>query len=166
MSKENYLGSILEKYNGFCYLTLKKNVIVSLRICANSNKFERMIFLMKKILPILFALTMALAFNAEVSAAAPSDYASLGTFDTTVTTGRVDAKQHVTYSVVNTGKYNISYRVFKNGVAVTGKIFVSPGETTHGKEISGSSPAQFSVRLYCESTTGVGCNGGTGVTGF
>ena len=121
---------------------------------------------MKKILSILFALSMVLAFNSEASAAVVSDNASLTTSETSKSTVRVDARQHATYSVVNTGKYNISYRVFKNGTAVTGYKYVSPGQRSSGQELSGGSPAQFSVRMYCESSSGTGCTGASGITGF
>lgn len=124
-----------------------------------------MFFRMKKILSILFALSMVLTFNSEAYAATSAS-ASLLANETSKSTARVDAKQHITFDVVNTGKYNISYRVFKNGVAVTGNKFVSPGQRINGQEFSGGSPAQFSVRMYCESSSGTGCTGATGVVGF
>lgn len=125
-----------------------------------------MFFRMKKILSILFARSMVLAFNPEASAAVPSTSVNLLANETSKSTVRVDARQHITFDVVNTGKYNISYRVFKNGVAVTGNKFVSPGQRIHDQEFSGGSPAQFSIRMYCESSSGTGCTAGTGIVGF
>lgn len=120
---------------------------------------------MKKILSIFFALAMVLAFNTEAYAA-KSASATLYSSETSKSTIRVDARQHATYDVVNTGRYNISYRVFKNGVAVTGYIFVSPGKRSSGKQYTGGSDAQYSVRMYCQSSSGTGCTGSSGIVGF
>ncbi|WP_152419676.1 hypothetical protein [Bhargavaea cecembensis] len=120
---------------------------------------------MKKMLSIFFALSMVLAFNSEAYAATSAS-ATLYASETSKSTIRIDARQHATYNVANTGKYSISYRVFKNGVAVTGYKFVSPGQRASGKQLTGGTSAQYSVRMYCESSSGTGCTGNSGIVGF
>lgn len=50
-------------------------------------------------------------------------------------------------------------KVFKNGVAVTSEKWGSTGKNVSGKEYTGGKDAQYSLRMYCKSSTGKGCTG-------
>lgn len=116
---------------------------------------------MRKMLSILFSLAIALSFTLSTEAATTStnksSSATLYTNETSKSTARVTASQWAQFSVVNTGKQQVSYRIFKNGKAVSNHIFVKPGKQATAKELTGGKKQQYSIRTYCKSSTGKGC---------
>ncbi|MDE4086902.1 hypothetical protein PO902_17785 (plasmid) [Planococcus maritimus] len=121
---------------------------------------------MKKGFSVMFALLLTLGmfstFTDEVSAAGTT--VTLQTNQTSASTVRVNVNQHLTMNVYNSGSQRVSYRVFKNGVAQTGYLSVSPGARIYNKVAKGD--GAYSLRIYCESSSGTGCKAGAGIIPF
>lgn len=122
--------------------------------------------LMKKFLSVLLLLVLVVTSfglaNGEASAATSTNrVVTLSSGETSDSTTRLVANNVGSWSVVNTGNYNVSFRVFKNGSPVTGYATVAPGvrNTTNFNTTAG---AQYSLRIYCNSSSGTGC-GAAGV---
>ena len=124
---------------------------------------------MKKFFSIVFALTLTLGIfgsvgnEAEAATTLKSTATNLTTSQTSASTVRVIANQHLSSSVYNAGKYRVTYRIFKNGVAQTGYISVAPGVRGNNK-VYGS--GEYSLRMYCGSSSGTGCSASGGIVGF
>lgn len=124
---------------------------------------------MKKFLSIIFALTLTLGIfgsfdnEAEAATTLKSTATNLTTSQTSKSTVRVIANQHLTSNVYNAGQYKVTYRIFKNGVAQTGYISVAPGARGNNKVYGGG---EYSLRMYCGSSSGTGCSASAGLVGF
>lgn len=115
------------------------------------------VFLMKRMFSVFFVLALAITFTFSNEASAASTSATLYTNETSKSTSRVAANQWADFSIVNTGKQNISYRIFKNGVAVTNHVYVNPGQRASTRQMAGGSRQEYSLRTYCQSSSGTGC---------
>lgn len=125
---------------------------------------------MKKVISFLLVFVLTVVsfgfVNNEASAAAmDNSTASLTTGLTSAPTGRVIGNTIGHRNVVNTGSYNVSFRIFKNGVAITGYTTVSPG-ASNGTNFSTTSGAGYSLRIYCESSSGTGCKASGVITNY
>jgi len=124
------------------------------------TRVRRSVF-MKKVFSYLLVLVLTVVsfgFVNEEASAAANDYSpfSLTTSQTSATTERVTANSMGRWNVVNTGNYNVSFRVFKNGTAVTGYQTVNPG-VTNNTAFATTPGAEYSLRVYCNSSSGTGC---------
>lgn len=127
---------------------------------------------MKKIFSVLLVIVLTVVSfgfaNGEASAAtSTSRSVSLTSSEPTDSTTRLVANSVGSWSVVNTGNYNISFRVFKNGVAIGSGAYttVAPGarNTTNFSTTAG---AEYSLRLYCNSSSGTGCSAAGVITNY
>ncbi|MBZ5199839.1 hypothetical protein HU147_01310 [Planomicrobium chinense] len=121
---------------------------------------------MKKIFSVLLAVVLTVVSfglaNGEASAAtATNRTVALSSSEPTDSTTRVVANYMGSWSVVNTGKYNVSFRIFKNGDPIGGYTTVAPG-VRNGTNFATTPGAGYSLRIYCNSPSGTGC-GAAGV---
>ena len=126
---------------------------------------------MKKLISTVLALVLtvvSLGFVNEASAA-PYENSSVGlsTSETSDTTSRITANGIGRWNVVNTGNYNVSFRVFKNGVALFNGAYttVAPG-ASNGTSFSTTPDAGYSLRIYCKSSSGIGCQASRVITNY
>ncbi|WP_445479552.1 hypothetical protein ACULLL_04260 [Lysinibacillus irui] len=118
---------------------------------------------------VALLLTIVSISSFYPSASAASGYSSsvtLYSYQTSATTERVNTVGTVQTNVVNTGIYNVSYRVFREGVAVTDYVTVAPGKSSGNPTISPTQNAEYSLRIYCNSPTGTGCTANGAIIGY
>lgn len=126
---------------------------------------------MKKVFSLVLLLVLTVGtFNLtsdKVSAAARANQSvGLTTGQTSSSTARVIGNSEGAYNVVNTGKHNVNFRVFKNGVAVTSYITVAPGATKSNSKLTTTKDAGYSLRIYCKSSSGTGCAAAGVITNY
>lgn len=120
---------------------------------------------MKKILVGLVLVLTFLSFGLasdEVSASKLGNrVVNLTEGQTSNSTSRITTSigNVIRFSGSNSGKYNISYRIFENGVAITGYQTVRPGVVENLYTRTVKKNAEYSMRLYCNSSSGTGCRG-------
>lgn len=125
---------------------------------------------MKKLFTVLLVLVLSVVSfgmenNQASAAASTSSTVTLTTGQTSASTSRVTANNIGHRSVVNTGSQKVTYRIFKNGVAVTGYITVYPGARS-ATNFSTTAGAGYSLRVYCGSSSGTGCNANAVITNY
>ncbi|MFT9817315.1 hypothetical protein [Lysinibacillus sp. NPDC056185] len=125
---------------------------------------------MKKLLATLLTATALLsptAFdNQKALAAAPyQDSVTLTTSLPSISTVRVKNNGLLKYNVVNTGREKVSFRIFENGEPLAGYIYLDPGERNSATLGGVSSSKEYSLRVYCESSSGKGCTAGASLNG-
>lgn len=121
---------------------------------------------MKKLFSVLLLLVLVVTSfglaNGEASAAASTNrVVGLSSSETSDSTTRLEGNTIGSWSVVNTGNHNVSFRIFKNGSPVVGYITVAPG-VRNSSNFNTTPGAQYSLRIYCNSSSGTGC-GASGV---
>lgn len=124
---------------------------------------------MKKVFSVFFALIIMFSLNifedSKVAAATYTDSVTLTTSLSSISTSRVSSTGLLKYNVVNTGWYSVKFRIFKDGIALSSNyIYLSPGESTLST-LSVPSTSQYSLRVYCASSTGTGCTAGASING-
>lgn len=125
---------------------------------------------MKKIFSVLLVVVLTVVSfglaNGEASAAtATNRTVALSSSESTDSTTRLVANYTGSWSVVNTGKYNVSFKIFKNGTAIGGATTVAPG-VRNGTNFSTTPGAEYSLRIYCNSPSGIGCGAAGVITNY
>ncbi|MFJ7917482.1 MULTISPECIES: hypothetical protein [unclassified Lysinibacillus] len=126
---------------------------------------------MKKFFATLLTVTALLSPTAfstqEALAAAPyKDSVTLTTGLPSISTVRVKNNGVLAYNVVNTGFQKVSFQIFDNGEPLfPERRYLDPGKRD-ATSLGGVSPnREYSLRIYCESSTGKGCTAGASLNG-
>lgn len=121
---------------------------------------------MKKFSCLLFVIILTVfsfGDKAVFAAGFENETVGLSSSNTSASTSRITvlSNEIVSYNVVNTGSQKVSFRIFKNGYAQTLYLLIPPGGSWKNS-ISAPQGSEYSLRIYCESSSGTGCEA-TGV---